>query len=288
MAAVIRHALAEGWLLLRSRGIISPVLALALAIPVSLAGVTVSVRGWLDPVIDLTDQGSMVTVLLHPRLDEASRADWMKKQSDRHPGWKVKRVPPHELAERMSAWFPYLKDLLAREGSEMLPPLVEITTSEPEAVAALAEEISVIAVGPTSPVNRVVGRAARRLSVVLYAVAVILAASAVLLTAVWVHLEVHRNAEEIAIMRLMGATEATVRGPFFVAVALPALIAAVVSVSFTVLAVMWLAGFAEPLGLPVTGAPAAVLAVQVFGAVVLPVATAFVTLGRYATSDDRE
>lgn len=282
----MRHALAEGWLLLRNRGLISPVLALALAIPISLAGVTVSVRGWLGPMIDMADQEDVVTVLLHPRLDEASRADWMKRQTERHPGWTVTQVPPDELAGRMSAWFPYLEDLLIREGPAVLPPLVEITTREPEAVAALAEEISVIAVGPTSSVNQVVGRTARRFSAVLFAIAAILVASAVLLTAIWVHLEVHRNTEEIAIMRLMGATEATVRGPFLVAVALPSLIAAVVSVIFTWLSVVWLAGFAAPLGLQATGAPVMVLASQILGAVVLPLGTALVTLGRYAKAEE--
>ena len=53
---MIRHALAEGWLLLRSRGLISPVLAMALAIPISLAGVTLSVRQWLAPAIELGER----------------------------------------------------------------------------------------------------------------------------------------------------------------------------------------------------------------------------------------
>ena len=78
---MMRHALAEGWLLLRSRGLISPVLALALAIPISLAGVTLSVRQWLAPMIDLGDEESVVTVLLHPRLDDSSRQDWMRDQA---------------------------------------------------------------------------------------------------------------------------------------------------------------------------------------------------------------
>ena len=49
----MRHALVEGWLLLKSRGVISLVLAVALAIPISLAGITLSVRQWLAPLIDL-------------------------------------------------------------------------------------------------------------------------------------------------------------------------------------------------------------------------------------------
>lgn len=284
---MMRHALTEGWLLLRHRGLVSPVLAMALAIPISLAGVTVSVRGWLKPVIELGDSEVAVAVLLHPRLDDEARRRWVDRQAQRHPEWALKALAPEELTERLAAWFPYLEEVLDREGPEMLPPMVEITTRQPRTVAPLAEDADVLAVGPTASVNRVVGRTARRLSMVLLAVAVGLVASAVLLAAVWVHLEVHRNAEEIAIMRLMGATEATVRGPFLVAVAAPALVAAAVSVLCTVLAVGWLRSLAEPLGLAAGGAPAMVVAVQVLGAVALPLGAAMITLERYAAAEEK-
>jgi len=283
---MMRHALAEGWLLLRSRGLISPVLALALAIPISLAGVTLSVRQWLAPMIDLGDEESVVTVLLHPRLDDSSRQDWMRDQAHNHPEWKLVAVEPGELAERLAAWFPYLEEVLEREGPEMLPPMVEITTRNPQGVLDLKDHVAVLAVGPTSSVNQVVGMVARRFALVLISVAAALIAGAVLLAAVWVHLELHRNAEEIAIMRLMGATEATVRGPFLVAVAVPALLAAVVSVILTVVVVGWMAQLAAPLGLTVRGASFPVLAIQVVGAVGLPMAAALVTLERHAMNEE--
>ena len=128
---MIRHALAEGWLILRSRGMISPVLALALAIPISLAGVTVSLRQWLEPVIDLSDRESVVAVLLHPRLDESQRRRWISEESRSHPDWKLVEVEPEELAKRLASWFPYLEEVLQREGPQMLPLMVEITTREP-------------------------------------------------------------------------------------------------------------------------------------------------------------
>ena len=282
---MMRHAFGEGWLLLRNRGLVSPVLALALAIPVSLAGVTVTLRGWLEPVIDLGEREGVVSVLLHPRLDREARRGWIDGQTGRHPEWRLAVVESDELSLRLSTWFPYLEDLLAREGPEMLPPMVEITTREPQKVAALNDDADVLAVGPTSSVNQVVGRVARRFSTVLFVIAAALVAGAILLTAVWVHLEVHRNAEEITIMRLMGATESTVKGPFLVAVTAPAVIAAVVSVVFTVISVGWIAGLAEPLGLQVSGVPAVILLVQVAGAVLLPLATALVTLERYAKAE---
>ena len=283
---MIRHALAEGWLILRSRGLISPVLALALTIPISLAGVTLSVRQWLAPVIDLGDRVSIVTVLLHPRLDEAERWAWIQDQNRTQPKWRVAAVEPEELAERLATWFPYLEEVLNRGGPEMLPAMIEIKTRDPQSVLVLKDEAAVLAVGPTSSVNRVVGRAARQFALSLISVAVALVAGAVLLAAVWVHLELHRHSEEIAIMRLMGATEATVRGPFLVAVAAPALLAAVTSVAFTVLAVGSMARLAAPLGLTAAGVPSSILLAQIVGAVGLPMAAAFITLERHASADD--
>jgi len=283
---VIRHAVAEGWLLVRSRGVVSIVLAVVLAVPVSLAGVTLSVRGWLDPVIDLGQRENVVMVLLHPRLDDSERAAWLDDQARVHPGWRLEPVPPAELARRLGEWFPYLAEVLDREGPEMLPPLVEITTTEPEQVAELAGQEQVLAVGPTSSVNRLVGRTAQHLAVVLLTVAVVVAIGAVLLAAVWVHLELHRHAEEIAIMRLMGATEATVRGPFLVAVAVPSLLAATLSVGATVATVSWLARLAAPFGVVGGTPPWPVVAGEIVGAVGLPLAAALLTLERYAADDD--
>ena len=148
-------------------------------------------------------------------------------------------------------------------------------------VASLADDPGVLAVGPTSSVNELVGRTARRASSVLLAIAAALIASAVLLTGVWVHLEVHRNAEEIAIMRLMGATESTVRGPFLVAVMAPAVIAAAASGVMTAAAVGWMARVATPLGLRAASAPPLVLAAEVLGALLLPLGAALFTFERY-------
>jgi len=283
---MMRHAIAEGWLLLRSRGLVSPILALALAIPISLAGVTISVRQWLEPVIDLGDREGVVTILLHPRLDERGRGAWIDEQTRKHPEWRLVAVEPEELVQRMSTWFPYLEELLEREGPEMLPPMVEIRTRDPQGVLELKTDDEVLAVGPTSSVNQVVGRVAGRFATVLFTVAGLLMAGAVLFAGVWVHLELHRNAEEIAIMRLMGATESTVRGPFLVAVMAPALLAAAASVVITVVAVGWISRLAAPLGLASTGPTPMVVVAQVCCAIALPLAAAIITLERHATTEE--
>ncbi|MCU0234610.1 MAG: hypothetical protein MUE90_11355 [Thermoanaerobaculales bacterium] len=284
MAAVIRHAFAEGWLLLRQRGAIPAVLAFALAVPVALAGVGVTVIRWLGPVADLESRGATVAVLLHPRLDEGARRAWLAARAAAQPAWSMTEVSAPELAARLGRWFPYL-EALVDDGDASLPALIEITTAEPESVAVLELDSDVLAIGPRSSVESLLGRAARRLAWAVAAVSVVLLAAAVLLTAVWVHLELFRHADELTIMRLVGATEGTVRGPFLVAVALPAAAAGGLAMLGTTLAVGAFARIVASLGLPALAVPTTVLAAECAAALGLPVAAALLTLARHAADE---
>jgi cell division protein FtsX len=134
VAAVIAHALAEGWLLLRHRGATSVVLALALAVPISLAGVGLTFDLWLQPVAVLSTQTGTVAVLLHPRLDDEARRAWIAGEAAAHPEWSLNEVSAEELAERLRRWFPYLDELLV-SGDASVPPLIEIATTDPDSVS---------------------------------------------------------------------------------------------------------------------------------------------------------
>ncbi|PWB75530.1 MAG: hypothetical protein C3F15_06265 [Holophagae bacterium] len=283
---MIRHALAEGWLLLRHRGLVSLFLALALAIPIGLAGVTLSVMRWLEPAVGTVDRANVVAVLLHPQMGDAQRAAWLESQRRDHPEWRLEVVAPEQLAQRLIHWFPYLKDLLERDGGAMLPPLVEITTADPESVAVLERSPAVIAVGPRTPLTSLLGRVSRGLGIALAAASVVLLMSAVLLAAVWVHLELYRHADEITIMRLVGATESTIRGPFLVATAAPGLVAGALAALGTSAVAEALSGMAEVLGLPGLTVAPGLLVAQAGAGVVLPLAAAAITLMRHAAVDD--
>jgi cell division protein FtsX len=283
---MIRHAVAEGWLLLRHRGLVSLFLALALAIPIGLAGVTLSVMRWLEPAVGTADRANVVAVLLHPHMGDAQRAAWLQSQRRDHPEWRLEVVAPEQLAQRLIHWFPYLKDLLERDGGAMLPPLVEITTADPESVAVLERSPAVIAVGPRTRLTSLLGRVSRGLGIALAAASVVLLMSAVLLAAVWVHLELYRHADEITIMRLVGATESTIRGPFLVATAAPGLVAGGLAALGTSAVVEALSGMAEVLGLPGLTVSPGLLAAQAGAGVVLPLAAAVITLMRHAAVDE--
>lgn len=285
MAPVIRHALAEGWLLFRQRWPVSVTLALSLAVPVCLAGFTFSVLSWLGPLIETTGESRVVPVLLHPHMDDAQRQGWLREQAERHPEWTVREVGSDELAERLSHWFPYLRDVLEREGTGLLPSLVEITAPDAGELDALQGSPAVIALGPRSSLRTALETVAARFGWVLGTVSAVLLAAAALLAAVWVHLELYRHGDEITVMRLVGATEGAVRGPFLVAIALPAVIAAGLAAAGTVALAGAASRLGGALGLPPIAASPAILVVEAAVALALPLATASLTLARHADTE---
>lgn len=279
---MIRHAIAEGMVVLRQRAAVSVVLALALAVPIALAGVGLTLHRWLDPVAELGGEESSVAVLLHPQLDPGERRRWVADMAAEHPDWTLSEVSPQDLAKRLQRWFPYLEDLMI-SGDATLPPLVEISTADPDSVAILEGRSEVLAIGPRSSIQQTLGRVARRLALIVSIVSVVLLAGALLLAAVWVHLELYRHADEVSIMRLVGATEGTIRGPFLFAVAVPGITAGVLSVVGSTITVARLSRLASALGLSPMEVPPSILVLQVAGGVLLPFAAAVFTLARHSS-----
>jgi len=185
---VIRHALAEGLVVLRQRAAVSVILALVLGVPIALAGVGLTVHRWLGPVADLGGQKSSVAVLLRPQLEPGERRRLVADLSTEHPDWEISEVSSTELAERLQRWFPYLGDLMD-SGDATLPPLIEILTDDPDLVAGLEDRAEVLAIGPRSSIQQTLGQVADRLALIAGAVSGVLLAGALLLAAVWVHLE---------------------------------------------------------------------------------------------------
>ena len=281
MAAVIRHAIAEGLVVLRERAAVSVILALVLGVPISLAGVGLTLHQWLGPVAGLSGQKSSVAVLLHPQMEGSERRRWIAELASDHPDWVVSEVSSSDLAERLQRWFPYLKDLMD-SGDATLPPLLEILTDNPESVTELEDRAEVLAIGPRSSIQQTLGQVARRLALIVGVVSFVLLAGAVLLAAVWVHLELYRHADEVTIMRLVGATEGTIRGPFLVAVAIPGVVAGILSVVGSLATVSGLSKLSSALGLSAMSIPPSILVLQLATSVFLPLLAAVITLARHA------
>jgi cell division transport system permease protein len=278
---MIRHSIAEGMIVLRQRAAVSVVLALALAVPIALAGVGLSLHDWLRPIAGLSAGKSTVAVLLYPEIDAGDRRRWVADRSAEHPDWEISEVSRQDLADRLQRWFPYLEGLLD-SGETVLPPLVEILTEEPDAVAVLEKHPEVLAIGPRSSIQQTLGKVAGRLALIVGILSGVLMAGACLLAAVWVHLELYRHADEVTIMRLVGATEGTIRGPFLFAVAVPGAVAGALSVVGSTATVKGLSRLTTALGLTEMSIPPGILGLQLACGILLPLLVAVVTLTRHS------
>ncbi len=276
------HILAEASALLRHRALVSLALGLALAVPLALGGLTLCLDLWLAPLVSGRPDRITVEILLHPDLSPEDQARWIETTAAEHPEWEVREVPPGELAARLARWFPYLKSLMDESTLQMVPALVEITTAEPTAVENLREAPEVLAVGPTEPVTRLLRRAGLQIRRALALVSLALVLGAGLLASVWTHLEMYRHADEITIMRLVGATEGAVRGPFLAAITVTGLLAGLLGAAATWALVHWAGSVASTVGLARPPLPLWILAAQVLVGVTLPLLTAWAALARHA------
>ena len=269
---------------LRERAAVSVILTLALAVPIALAGVGLDIYLWLDPVAEDAAGNSTVAVLLHPRLGPEERGRWMAERSREHPDWTIAEVSSDDLAERLQRWFPYLRDLL-QTGDVSLPPLIEISTADPGSVESLQGRSEILAIGPRSSIQQTLARVARRLAGIMAGVSGVLLAGAFLLASVWVHLELYRHGDEITIMRLVGATEGTIRGPFLFAVVAPGLVAGAMAAFVSTVTVAGLSRLTTALGLSAIAAPPVVIVAQIAVGGLLPLLAATFTLARHANAE---
>jgi cell division transport system permease protein len=287
VAAVIRHAVIEGLVVLRQRAAVSVVLAFALGVPIALAGVGLTIHRWLGPIAELSGQGSSVAVLLHPELEASERRRWIAERAAEHPDWIITELSSGDLAERLQRWFPYLGDVVDA-GDATLPTLIEIMTDNPESVSVLEGRSEVLAVGPRSSIQQTLGRVAHRLALIVGVISGVLLAASLLLAAVWVHLELYRHADEITIMRLVGATEGTIRGPFLVAVVIPGVAAGILSVIGSAATISGLSRLSSALGLSSIAISPSIIGLQLASGVLLPFLAAVITLARHSADASEE
>lgn len=276
------HIVAEASALLRHRVLVSLALALALAVPLALGGVTLCLDLWLAGLVSGESELVTVEVLLHPGLGEARQERWIQNVAADHPQWEVHRVPPEELASRLVRWFPYLERLLDDHALELIPPLVEISTTDPAGVESLRQAPDVLAVGPTQPVTRLLRKAGLQVRRALGLVSLALVLGAALLASVWTHLEMYRHADEITIMRLVGATEGAVRGPFLAVITVTGLMAGLLGAAATWGLVHWIGAVAATMGLASPPLPLWIPTVQLLVGVALPFTTAWAALARHS------
>jgi cell division protein FtsX len=277
-ATVIGHAFAEGWSILKHRLPVSLGLGLALALPLMIAGLTIASWLWLEPVTASAGEVA-TTVVLDPGLDLEAQRRWVDERRVEMPSLEIELIEPEAVAERLERFFPYLEQLLVDSPSGMIPPLVEVSGGDPRALEGTA---GVLAIGPRSDLPQRIDHAGRRLAFLLLGLATLLLVGAMTLSAVWVHLELFRHADEISVMRLVGAPESAVRGPFLVAISAPGVFAAITGPLGTLFAVQLFDRPIALLELPLMSVPSWVLGAEVVLGLALPLIATWITLGRHA------
>lgn len=218
---------------------VSALAVLTIAVSIFLAGVLLLVSGNLARTVREWRSDARFVVYLASGATAEQRAALAAQIAAAPWVASAAEVPPQEARRRFERSFPSLAELVAEGGQGRLPSSIEArlaagANADPAGFAAWVGELRgrpevetvdddrdwIAQVETALAVVRALGVA---LSIVLLGASVFTIASVVRFTAIL-------YAEEIAIMRLVGATEFFIRGPFYLEGLLQGLLGAGVSV----------------------------------------------------------
>lgn len=218
LAALVSEAV-EG--LLRARRMTSLSVAL-IAISIGLVGAFFLVAENLGSVVETVRDESAVTVFLKPSATEADRADLERLAKETRLVTRLRRVSPDDARARFSTWWKSLGPAARSLPGNPFPASVEMEL-DPAAVSseALPAFLKLLAAHRAAEevqfdvewIRRLRGAVAlARLSGLVLAVLLTLGAAFTIANVVRLTILLHRD--EIEILRLVGAPEILIRGPF--------------------------------------------------------------------------
>lgn len=180
-------------------------------------------------------------VVVYLRANEAPPAEGPLLEELRRPGWveRVEVVSAAEARRRFESYFPSVADLVQGWGEEPLPASFEVAF-DPMRVeeGPFAEWVARLRADPRVAMVDDDRDWVRQLEIVLQIsravgltlVGILLVAAIFTIGAV-IRLTAHLYREEIGVMRLVGATELFIRGPFYVEGLLQGLLGGLVAVT---------------------------------------------------------
>jgi cell division transport system permease protein len=234
LAALWTEAL-EG--LVRARRMTSLSVAL-IAISIGLVGAFFLVAENLRGVVETVRDESAVTVFLRPGVTEADRADLERVARDSRLVAKMKRVTPEQARARFSDWWrslaPAARSLPTNPFPESLELDLEPSAVSSEAVPGLLRNLA--AHRATEEVQfdvdwiRRLRGAVQLAKIAGFALATLLTLGAAFTIANVVRLTILLHRDEIEILRLVGAPELLIRGPFVLGGLLQGLLGATLAV----------------------------------------------------------
>ncbi len=230
---MIRSSLRESLRQLREAAGASIVAVLLVTMASTLAGVLGTARSWVTT--QLLDE-SRPSVLIAATRTPADATTLAAELASSFNGLQAKVLPPSAVRDDLATWFPDIEAVVRSLDEASFPPLVQIDVS-PAQEASVREWLagrSEVALLTSSRSWQDRLRTALRGMVAggfALAVSLLLGCSAVVVLVV--RLLVLTHADEIAIMRLIGARERDIKLPYLLSGALLGLVGSLVGIALT-------------------------------------------------------
>lgn len=196
---------------------------LTIAVSLFLAGIFLVVSANLRQVVERWQGESKIVVYLETGSEEPSRQRIAERLTEAEWVVSIEAVSPEVAGQRFRETFPGLADLLDGWGEEPLPASFEVSLdwerTENEALEDWLEELRTDPAVSMIDDDRDWLRQLQAVALVLRGLGMVLGAvllaTAVFMISSVIRLTAFLYRDEIAIMRLVGATEFLIRGPFY-------------------------------------------------------------------------
>lgn len=209
-----RHGWREVQRQVRESGAPGGVAILMVAVATAWGGLLLTVHRWVERDLLGHRQASTVVAVLH----EPKAASSLAAALEARPGkvrWTL--AQPAKVRQELAEWFPELATVLLALDEPSFPALLKVEV-DPDAAGALASWLAarreVAVVQSSAQWQARVEQAMGKVIVVGFALASVLLAGCFLVVLLVVRLLVLDHADEIAIMRLIGARESDIRLPY--------------------------------------------------------------------------
>jgi cell division protein FtsX len=209
-----RHAWREIRRQLKESGAAGVVAVVLVAVASAWGGVLWTVHDWIHREFLATNRPATVVAIARGDAEVTTLRDAIQA---RVPGARIAALTPRKVQEELAGWFPELATVLLTLDERSFPPILEIEVSA-------AQEVSLVPWLQERPEATLVessrawqDRLQRTVSQVLIAgsaLAVALLVGCGVVVLLVVRLLVLAHADEIAIMRLIGAHEGDIRRPY--------------------------------------------------------------------------
>lgn len=209
-----RHAWRELRRQIRESGAAGLVAVMLVTLASALSGVLWAARNWVDAQILPGERPATVVAVVQPVT--AVEAAWAAARQ-RFAAIGGGPVPPGLVRTQLADWFPEFASLFAGLADESFPALLDVEVApdvEPALVEWLRAQPQVVLVESSRGWQERLDRAAWKILWSGFAVALTLLAGCGALVLLVVRLLVLDHADEIAIMRLIGAHESEIRLPY--------------------------------------------------------------------------